>query len=70
MQTLFIVEYQAMNGGTCTATEPLGYQVTDQQTENACISAFFSQMRLCGHQLLRHPHRRHRRQRGRRLARV
>lgn len=42
MQTLIIVEYQAMNDGTCTATAPLCYQVTDQQTENACISAFFS----------------------------
>lgn len=35
--TLFIVEYQAYNNGTCTATDPLGY--TD---ETACISAFFS----------------------------
>lgn len=29
MQTLFIVEYQAMNDGTRTTTAPLGYQVTD-----------------------------------------
>ena len=35
--TLFIVEYQAMNDGSCTATAPLGY--TD---ETACVSAFFS----------------------------
>lgn len=37
MQTLFIIEYQAYNNGTCTATSPLGY--TD---ETACLSAFFS----------------------------
>jgi len=37
MQTLFILEYQAMNDGSCTATPPLGY--TD---ETACLSAFYS----------------------------
>jgi len=37
MQTLFILEYQAMNDGSCTATSPLGY--TD---ETACLSAFYS----------------------------
>ena len=37
MQTLFIVEYQANNDGTCTATTPLGY--TD---EAACLSAFYT----------------------------
>ena len=35
--TLFILEYQAKNDGSCTATNPLGY--TD---ETACLSAFFS----------------------------
>ncbi len=35
--TLFIVEYQAYNNGTCDATDPLGY--TDETT---CLSAFFS----------------------------
>lgn len=35
--TLFILEYQAYNDGSCTATNPLGY--TD---ENACVSAFFT----------------------------
>lgn len=42
MQTLFILEYQAMNDGTSSALPPLGYQVTDAESENACISAFFS----------------------------
>lgn len=42
MQTLFILEYQAMNDGTATALPPSGYQVTDADSENACISAFFS----------------------------
>jgi len=37
MQTLFLLEYQAKNGGSCTATPPLGY--TD---ETACLSAFYS----------------------------
>lgn len=35
--TLFILEYQAMNDGSCTMTPPLGY--TD---EAACITAFFT----------------------------
>lgn len=42
MQTLFILEYQAQNDGTASALPPLGYQVTDAASENACISAFFS----------------------------
>lgn len=42
MQTLFILEYQAMNDGSASALPPLGYQVTDAESENACISAFFS----------------------------
>lgn len=37
MQTLFLIEYQAMNDGSCTATNPLGY--TD---ETAALSAFYS----------------------------
>lgn len=37
MQTLFIIEFQAYNDGTGTATDPLGY--TD---ENACLSAFYN----------------------------
>lgn len=41
MQTLFILEYQANNDGTCTALPPLGYQVTDADSEAALISAFF-----------------------------
>ena len=36
MQTLFLLEYQAMNDGSCTAIAPLGY--TD---ETACLSAFY-----------------------------
>lgn len=35
--TLFILEYQAMNDGSCTTTPPLGY--TD---EAACVTAFFT----------------------------
>ena len=35
--TLFILEYQAMNDGSCTITPPLGY--TD---EAACVTAFFT----------------------------
>lgn len=35
--TLFLLEYQAMNDGSCTMTPPLGY--TD---EAACITAFFT----------------------------
>ena len=37
MQTLFILEYQAQNSGSCTMTPPLGY--TD---ETACLTAFFN----------------------------
>lgn len=37
MQTLFILEYQANNDGTCTMTPPLGY--TD---ETACLTAYFN----------------------------
>lgn len=35
--TIFILEYQAMNDGTCTATAPLGY--TD---ETAAMSSFYN----------------------------
>ena len=35
--TLFILEFQAQNNGSCTMTPPLGY--TD---ETACLTAFFS----------------------------
>lgn len=42
MQTLYLLEYQARNDGTASALPPLGYQVTDEESENACISAFFS----------------------------
>ena len=42
MQTLFLLEYQAKNNGTATALPPSGYQVADADSENACISAFFS----------------------------
>lgn len=42
MQTLFLLEFQTMNDGTASALPPLGYQVTDAESENACISAFFS----------------------------
>lgn len=42
MQTLFILEYQAQNDGTASALPPIGYQVTDMDSEAACISAFFS----------------------------
>ena len=37
MQTLFILEYQANNDGSCAATAPLGY--TDP---SACLSAYFT----------------------------
>lgn len=37
MQTLFILEYQATNNGSCTMTQPLGY--TD---ETACMTAYFN----------------------------
>ena len=37
MQTLFILEYQATNNGSCTMTPPLGY--TD---ETACLTAFYN----------------------------
>ena len=40
--TLFILEYQAQNDGTASALPPLGYQVTDMDSEAAVISAFFS----------------------------
>lgn len=36
MQTLFILEYQAMNDGSTSALPPLGYQVTDAESEAAC----------------------------------
>lgn len=35
--TLFLLEYQAMDNGSCSMTPPLGY--TD---ETACLTAFFS----------------------------
>ena len=35
--TLFLLEYQAMNDGSCTMTSPLGY--TD---ETACLTAFYN----------------------------
>ena len=35
--TLFVLEYQAMNDGSCTMTPLLGY--TD---EAACVTAFFT----------------------------
>lgn len=35
--TLFILEYQAQNSGSCTMTKPLGY--TD---ETACLTAYFN----------------------------
>lgn len=41
MQTLFILEYQAMNDGSASALPPLGYQVADMDSEAAVISAFF-----------------------------
>ena len=37
MQTLFILEYQAQNNGSCTMPPPLGY--TD---ETACLTAFYN----------------------------
>lgn len=40
MQTLFLLEYQAMNDGSASALPPLGYQVTDADSEAALISAF------------------------------
>lgn len=40
--TLIILEFQANNDGSASALPPLGYQVTDADSENACISAFFS----------------------------
>lgn len=42
METLYILEYQAMNDGTSSALPPIGYQVADAASENACVSAFFS----------------------------
>lgn len=42
MQTLFLLEYQANNDGSASALPPLGYQVTDMDSETALISAFFS----------------------------
>ena len=41
MHTLYILEYQAMNDGTCSMPEPLGFQVSTQADENAVISRFF-----------------------------
>lgn len=37
MQTLFILEFQANNDGSCTMPPPLGY--TD---ETACLTAFYN----------------------------
>ena len=42
MRTYFIVEFQANNDGTCTATAPLGYQVESAEHEASMVSAFFS----------------------------
>ena len=41
MQTLFLLEYQAQNDGSASALPPLGYQVTDADSEAALISSFF-----------------------------
>lgn len=42
MQTLFILEYQAMNDGHCAMTPPLSFQVSNVADENAVIARFFS----------------------------
>lgn len=42
METLFILEYQAQNDGSASTLPPLGYEVTDKDSESALISAFFS----------------------------
>lgn len=41
MNTFFILEYQASNNGSASALPPLGYQVTDTDSEAALMSAFF-----------------------------
>lgn len=41
MQTVFIYEIQANNDGSASALPPLGYQVTDMDSEAALVSAFF-----------------------------
>ena len=40
MQTLFILEFQANNNGTCAMTAPLGFQVENQTQENAMIARY------------------------------
>lgn len=42
MNTLFILEYQAMNDGTASALPPLGYTVSNQEEEAALVAAFFT----------------------------
>lgn len=42
MQTLFLLEYQAMNDGSASALPPLGYTVSNQEEEAALIAAFFT----------------------------
>ena len=42
MQTLFLLEYQAMNDGTASALPPLGYTVSNQEEEAALVAAFFT----------------------------
>lgn len=42
MQTLFILEYQAMNDGSASALPPLGYTVSNQEEEAALVAAFFT----------------------------
>lgn len=50
MQTIFIIEYQAMNDGTASALPPLGYQVTDADSEGEVWRGY--------KQVLRHGHER------------
>ena len=52
MQTLFILEFQAQNSGSCTMTPPLGY--TD---ETACLNSVLQQVRFGGGFQLRHAYR-------------
>lgn len=65
MQTLFILEFQANNDGTCTATAPAWLH-----GRNGLHHRIFQQVRFGSRFLLRHAYRGDRRQRRRRVERL
>jgi hypothetical protein len=51
MQTLFILEYQSYNSGSASALPPLGYQVTDMDSEGEVWRGYKQTLRH-GHEVV------------------